>query len=228
MKEHAIIVAGGSGSRMQSSIPKQFLEIAGKPVLFYTIEAFQKYSSTISIILVLPSDQLNFWQELCQKHKVDFKLQVQSGGNSRFQSVKKGLEVITEDGLVAVHDGVRPLIKPETIRNAFGMARQHGTAVVATSLKESIREKTGQMSIAKDRSRYALVQTPQVFRVSELKRAYTFGEQPYLTDDASVAEAAGIKIRLVDGDYENIKITTPEDVIFAEAIINGRIKKSEL
>src|SRR5690606_690353 len=115
MKEHAIIVAGGSGSRMQSSIPKQFLEIAGKPVLFYTIEAFQRYSSEINIVLVLPADQLYFWNDLCRKHKVDFNLKTQPGGNSRFQSVKKGLEAISEDGLVAIHDGVRPLIKPETI-----------------------------------------------------------------------------------------------------------------
>lgn len=226
MKEYAIIVAGGSGSRMRSAVPKQFMEIGGRPALFHTIEAFFTYSPSIHIILVLPENQFEFWEQLCEKHQFDISVQMQRGGNSRFQSVKNGLEVIAGEGLVAVHDGVRPLIKPKIIADAFKCAAHKGSAITATPLKESIREKTGGTSFARDRSQYVLVQTPQVFRVGELKAAYKIGEKASLTDDASVAEAAGIKIHLVEGDYENIKITTPEDVVFAEAIIKERIKKS--
>lgn len=223
--DYAIIVAGGSGSRMKSQIPKQFIDLDGEPILFHTIRAFRQYSASVRIILVLPQEQLALWNELCQKHKFTTDMQIQTGGGTRFQSVKRGLELIHTEGLVAVHDGVRPLISPKTIGRAFECAGKNGSAVVATALKESIREKQGDTTVARNRSQYYLVQTPQVFQVRDLKKAYETEEKEHLTDDASVAEAAGIAIHLVEGDYENVKITTPEDVIFADAILKERKNK---
>jgi 2-C-methyl-D-erythritol 4-phosphate cytidylyltransferase len=221
-KEYAIIVAGGSGTRMKTSIPKQFLLLKGRPVLMYTIEAFSKYNSSISIVLVLPEHEQNFWENLCTEF--DFKIphQLKTGGKTRYESVKNGLKAIKEqDALVAIHDGVRPLISKDVIEQSFKVAAETGNAVVSVGLKDSIRkislDGTSQAII---RDEYKLIQTPQTFRYSVIKDAYN-SEDAGFTDDASVAEANGIKINLIEGSHQNLKITTPEDIIIAEAFLNS-------
>lgn len=221
-REYAILVAGGKGTRIKSKLPKQFLELLGKPILMHTIEAFYRYSPTITIILVLPEDDFETWQSLCEKHHFNMPLILQKGGESRFQSVKKGLEKIEGAGLVAIHDGVRPLVSEDIIGASFRLAAVHGSAVAAVRLKESIRMTDQDTTKAMDRSKFRLVQTPQTFQVDLIKRAYKIKEDPSLTDDASVAEKAGHLISLFEGSYENIKITTPEDLVIAEALLKSK------
>ena len=220
--EYALVVAGGKGTRISSNTPKQFLELNGLPVLMHTILAFDQYSKHITIILVLPEDDLQLWQSLCLKHKFTRPLILQNGGPTRFQSVKKGLEKIEGDGLVAIHDGVRPLVNQEIIATSFRLAAVHQSAIAAVPLKESIRLMDGDNSKAVDRSKYRLIQTPQTFRVSLIREAYEMQEDLNLTDDASVAENSGHVISLFQGNYENIKITTTEDLIIAEALLRAR------
>lgn len=216
---YAIIVAGGSGSRMQSSSPKQFIPVGGLPILMHTIRQFQSFSPTPSIILVLPQKDLSTWQDLCQRYTFNIPLRIVPGGASRFQSVKNGLDAITEkQGLVAIHDGVRPFVSPETIRKSFEVAQIKGCAVAAVPLKDSIRKvnDTGENE-ALDRNQFRLIQTPQTFQLSVIKQSFLTPESLDFTDDASVAEKAGFPITLIEGAYENIKITTTEDLIWAEA-----------
>lgn len=217
LPEYAIIVAGGSGSRMQHDLPKQFIQVAGKPILMHTIEQFYNYNPTIRLIVVLPKEQLDTWRDLCKKHEFRVFHMTVPGGATRFGSVKNGLSAVMGDGLVAVHDGVRPFVETATIKRAFEVAANDGSAVVAVSPKDSIRELTADGSIAVPRTNYKLVQTPQVFSAAILHKAYEQPEQEYFTDDASVVESIGEKITLVEGSYRNIKITTPEDLILAEA-----------
>ncbi|OKL40659.1 2-C-methyl-D-erythritol 4-phosphate cytidylyltransferase [Pontibacter flavimaris] len=215
--EYAIIVAGGSGSRMQHELPKQFMEVAGKPILMHTIERFHKYNPAVRMVVVLPQEQLNTWRSLCQKHGFRLFHMTVPGGATRFGSVRNGLDAVMGDGLVAVHDGVRPFVAVETIQAAYEAAATYGSAVVAVSPKDSIRELTAEGSRAVPRAKYKLVQTPQVFQASILRKAYEQPEQEYFTDDASVVESIGESITLVEGSYRNIKITTPEDLLLAEA-----------
>ncbi|WP_276499570.1 2-C-methyl-D-erythritol 4-phosphate cytidylyltransferase [Pontibacter litorisediminis] len=215
--EYAIIVAGGSGSRMQHDTPKQFLEVAGKPILMHTIEQFYRYSPAVRLIVVLPQEQLSTWRELCRKHTFKLFHMTVPGGATRFGSVKNGLGAVMGEGLVAVHDGVRPFVEIGTIRAAYETAARYGSAVVAVSPKDSIRELTGTGSRAVPRTKYKLVQTPQVFEAGILRKAYEQPEQEHFTDDASVVESIGERIELVEGSYRNIKITTPEDLLLAEA-----------
>jgi 2-C-methyl-D-erythritol 4-phosphate cytidylyltransferase len=222
VKEYALIVAGGKGTRIKSSTPKQFLELDGKPVLMHTLEAFYRYSENIHIILVLPADDFSTWEMLCTRHKFHKPLLLQRGGDSRFQSVKNGLDKIEGDGLVAIHDGVRPLIHEDIIGASFRLAAVHRSAVAAVRLKESIRMTDQDTTKAMDRSRFRLIQTPQTFQVDLIKKAYSLKEDDTLTDDASVAERAGHAISLFEGSYENIKITTPEDLVVAEALLRSR------
>lgn len=217
LPEYAIIVAGGSGSRMQHEVPKQFIEVAGKPILMHTIERFHEYNPNLRLIVVLPQQQLNTWRDLCRKHSFKIFHMVVAGGASRFSSVKNGLDAVQGEGLVAVHDGVRPFVKTATIKAAFEAAAVHGSAVVAVPPKDSIRELTPEGSQAVPRVNYKLVQTPQCFRAGILRRAYEQPEQEHFTDDASVVEQLGEKVVLVEGNYRNIKITTPEDLVLAEA-----------
>ncbi len=225
LPEYAIIVAGGSGSRMQRQLPKQFIEVAGKPILMHTIERFYTYNSSLRIIVVLPQEQLTAWRELCRKHTFKVFHMTVTGGATRFQSVKNGLGAVMGDGLIAVHDGVRPFVDVEIIREAFKAAEQHGSAVVAVSPKDSIRELSEEGSHAVQRDKYKLVQTPQCFKADILRKAYEQPEQEYFTDDASVVESIGESIKLVEGSYRNIKITTPEDLILAEAFVKEDIQK---
>lgn len=221
---YAIIVAGGSGSRMKSEIPKQFLPLNNKPILIHTVEKFLQVPD-IQVIVVLPKNDIEYWHEITatneiiQSYKNAIKITV--GGASRFQSVKNGLNTIETDGLVAVHDGVRPLINLEIIQNSFQVAAQKGSAVTSVWVKDSVRQvdNNGE-SNALDRTKLKLVQTPQTFQINLMKRAFEVEEQPFFTDCASVLEYAGEKITLIDGAYENIKITTPEDMLVAEAFLS--------
>ena len=218
MQEFVIIVAGGSGSRMGSDIPKQFLNINGLPILMHTLKAFRAYSETVSIILVLPADHFDLWQELCDRFSFQIKHKVIEGGETRFESVKNGLNSIdAQEGIVAVHDGVRPVISKKIISYSYLHAKEFGTAVACVPSKDSIRRvNSNGENIAEDRAFFRLIQTPQTFRLDWMRAAFKTSYQPHFTDCASVLESAGYAIQLVEGAYENIKITTPEDLKWAE------------
>lgn len=222
LKEYTLIVAGGKGTRIKSKLPKQFLELNGLPILMHTINAFLRYNREMTIILVLPEDDFALWNELCGRHNFTTKLILTKGGESRFQSVKNGLAKIEGEGVVAIHDGVRPLVSEDIIGASFHLAAVHESAVAAVRLKESIRMTDQDNTKAMDRSRFRLIQTPQTFKVSLIKQAYQQKEDASLTDDASVAERAGHIISLFEGSYENIKITTQEDLIVAKALLDAR------
>ena len=221
-REYAVIVAGGKGTRIKSDVPKQFLELNGLPVLMHAIAAFYRYSENIHVIVVIPEDDFAVWENLCVKHSFQRTVVLQKGGDTRFQSVKNGLAQISGDGLVAIHDGVRPLVNEDIIGASFRLAAVHKSAVASVRLKESIRITDQVTTRSADRSRFRLIQTPQTFQVELIKKAYESREDPSLTDDASVAERAGHLISLFEGSYENIKITTPEDLIIAEALLKNR------
>lgn len=223
--EYALIVAGGKGTRIKSDLPKQFLELNGLPILMHTIDAFYRYSGNIQVIVVIPDGDFNVWKRLCVKYAFHKPVLLQKGGDTRFQSVKNGLALISGDGLVAIHDGVRPLVNEDIIAASFRLAAVHKSAVASVRLKESIRITDQDTTRAADRSRFRLIQTPQTFQVELIKKAYELKEDPSLTDDASVAERAGHLISLFEGSYENIKITTPEDLIIAEALLKSRRRK---
>ena len=212
----AIIVAGGKGERMHADIPKQFIEIQGKPILMHTLESFHRYDAAIQLIVVLPSVQIEFWNELCQKHAFSLPHLIVAGGQTRFHSVKNGLDTVNVPALVAVHDGVRPLVSVETIARCFDEAEKNEAAIPVIDLVDSIRQVTADGNQSVDRNAYKLVQTPQVFDSVVLKKAYEQDFSPLFTDDASVVEAIGIKIHLVEGNRENIKITTAFDLRIAE------------
>ncbi|RYF73855.1 MAG: 2-C-methyl-D-erythritol 4-phosphate cytidylyltransferase [Cytophagaceae bacterium] len=214
----AIIVAGGSGSRMKADIAKQFLLLKGKPILQHTIEQFLAYSPDIPIRLVLPERDLEIWESLCVTHQF-FPANVITiiGGATRFQSVRNGLASIPteadETGLVAVHDGVRPYVTPATIAVSFATASHKGSAVTCVPAKDSVRLLSSDgSSKAIDRAQVRLIQTPQTFRLDWFRQAFSGPEQAHFTDCASVLEFAGYPISLIEGDYENIKITTPDDL----------------
>jgi 2-C-methyl-D-erythritol 4-phosphate cytidylyltransferase len=224
VKKSVIIVAGGKGNRFKSEIPKQFMELEGKPILMHTIEVFYNFSREIEILVVLPEDQMEYWKSLCAHHQFNIYHKLIEGGAERYFSVKNGLEQISAEGLVAIHDGVRPMIDKTTIENCFKMAEIEGNAVPVIDLTDSVREiqKDG-TSLHVDRNRYKLIQTPQVFRSSLIIEAYKKGFSQGFTDDASVLEALipGC-IKLVQGNRQNIKITTSEDFKYAEAILKSR------
>lgn len=222
LKEYALIVAGGKGTRIRSAVPKQFIVVNGLPVLMHTVNAFFRYSEKITVILVLPEDDFTTWRSLCEKYSFSNPLILQKGGDTRFQSVRNGLGSIQGEGLVAIHDGVRPLVSEDIIAASFRLAAVHQSAVAAVRLKESIRMTDQDNTQAMDRSRFRLIQTPQTFNVSLIREAYKMKEDQSLTDDASVAERSGHTISLFEGSYENIKITTSEDLLIAEALLTAR------
>jgi 2-C-methyl-D-erythritol 4-phosphate cytidylyltransferase len=228
MSDYIIILAGGKGLRMGADIPKQFLPIGGKPILMRTIERFREYSPTISIILVLPEAQQEYWRELCKKHRFNVDYKVANGGETRFHSIKNGLQLIPDDavGVVGVHDGVRPFPAIDVIADCFSTARRCGTAIPVVKVVETVRHIEPQLSAVASktvpREDYRLVQTPQMFDIQLHKRAYSQDYKDSFTDDASVVEALGHDVTLVEGNRENIKITTPFDMIVAEAIVNSQ------
>jgi len=217
---YVIIVAGGSGTRMGAPIPKQFLPLKGRPVLMHTIEAFYHSKTNPIIITVLPDEYHAYWEELCVVHEFNIPHQLVKGGQTRFHSVKNGLDIIDdENALVAVHDAVRPLTKPGIIDLSYTHAATHGNAVTAIKSRDTVRQLREGISTHLLRDEIYLVQTPQTFRAAYLKTAY---QQPYsdkFTDDASVVEAAGFTINLIEGSHHNIKITFPEDIALAEVLL---------
>lgn len=236
--DYVIIVAGGKGLRMGSDIPKQFLPIGGKPVLMRTLERFREYSDDLQIILVLPEAQQDYWQELCQKYHFPLPTTTSlpqeggvgggsyllaNGGQTRFHSVQNGLALVPDDaeGVVGVHDGVRPFPAIEVIRNCYETAREKKAVIPVIPVVETVRHLEGEGSVTVPRGDYRLVQTPQTFDIQLLKAA---NRQPYndgFTDDASVVESYGNDITLVEGNRENIKITTPYDIVVAEALLTS-------
>ena len=219
-QDYVIIVAGGKGLRMGSDIPKQFLPIGGKPVLMRTLERFREYSKELNIILVLPEAQQDYWQELCKKYNFEVEYQLANGGQTRFHSVQNGLALVPDDaeGVVGVHDGVRPFPAVEVIRKCYEAASTAKAVIPVIPVVETVRHLEGEESVTVPRGDYRLVQTPQTFDIQLLKAA---NRQPYndgFTDDASVVESYGHAITLVEGNRENIKITTPYDIVVAEAL----------
>lgn len=222
MQKYAVIVAGGCGTRMKREMPKQFIPIAGKPILMHTLQAFEQVKLGIEIILILPKYQIEDWKKLCTQYKFKVPHQITHGGDSRFQSVKNGLRQIEREvGLVAIHDGVRPLVNSQIILNAFETAEQKGNAVPTLPLKDAIRRVVADENKALNRKAYQLIQTPQTFRLHQIKAAFRQADDPAFTDDATVLEATGERINLIEGSYRNIKITTPEDLVLAEALLSG-------
>jgi 2-C-methyl-D-erythritol 4-phosphate cytidylyltransferase len=220
LKKFALIVAGGNGTRMKKAVPKQFLEIAEKPILMHTFEAFIRFDPSIQFILVIPESEFEYWKQLCSIHKFNIPHQLAPGGAVRFESVKNGLNLIDEDGIVFIHDGVRPLVSEQTLQNCLDTASEKGNALPVIPPAESVRRIDGKTSKAVDRSNYFLVQTPQTFKVSKIKEAYNRPYSDWFTDDASVLEASGSEIFTVMGNRENIKITFAEDLKFAAFLLN--------
>jgi len=219
MNKIVIIVAGGTGNRMQSETPKQFMLLQKLPVLMHSMNSFIKSDNNLELRLVLPESELEAWRNLCIEYNFKVKHAVFAGGETRFHSVKNGLEGINAPSIIAIHDGVRPLVSQKTIANCFDLALQQGTAIPVLPVTESIREVIEEDSFAKKRDDYRRVQTPQVFQSDLLLDAYDTEYEEDFTDDASVVEKAGYKIYLAEGNEENIKITTPLDFVIAEALL---------
>lgn len=223
MKKVAVVVAGGSGSRMQSDIPKQFLLLGGKPLLIHTLTVFRRFAPEIELILALPAREIEHWQMLCNKFGFGEAHTIVEGGKTRFHSVKNALYEVENQSIVGVHDGVRPLVSTETLRRCYQTAEEHGNALPVADIFESVRKTEGDTSVSVNRDQYKIVQTPQVFRAELIKQAYEQAFRESFTDDASVAEAYGVKIRIVKGNRENIKITTPHDLYIAEALLSKAV-----
>lgn len=221
--EHVIIVAGGKGLRMGAELPKQFLPIGGKPVLMHTIRKFRAYSEDLNIVVVLPHDQQDYWRKLCEKHSFDIKHTVVDGGETRFHSSLNGIQALNCNAgdVVAIHDGVRPFVSQDVIARSFEEARRSGACIPTLPVTDTLRyvgsDKVGHNVL---RNNYRIVQTPQTFRADVLCKAFA---QPYrdsFTDDASVAEASGFSVTMIEGNRENIKITTPFDLAVAATLLS--------
>jgi 2-C-methyl-D-erythritol 4-phosphate cytidylyltransferase len=221
-KNHLILVAGGTGTRMMQHLPKQFLQLLGEPVIVHTLRQFRRFDPHMNIVVVMHPDYVEYWNHLRETLGLDIPHTAVPGGRERFHSVKAGLDSIADlQGIVGIHDAVRPLASIATIRNAYDAAASGGAAVPVIPVNESLRQMTGATSMALNRSLFRLVQTPQCFSIALLKEAFQQEYIPEFTDDASVMEAAGHNIQLVEGNRENIKLTTPEDLIMAEALIRS-------
>jgi len=216
-----VIVAGGTGSRMKSETPKQFLDLAGKPVILWTIEKFLTFDPSIKVILVLPESHLIVWDGLKKKHAHAEDVIITTGGSTRFQSVKKGLENVYPDGIVGIHDAVRPLVSQDTLVRCYTEAEKTGSAVPVIDSEDSLRTVIGLGSNILDRASVRRVQTPQVFQADKLITAYDNCLEKAYTDDASVYESYYGQVNLVEGNIENIKITYPTDMKVAEALLTS-------
>ena len=225
--DYIIIVAGGKGMRMGAEVPKQFLSIGGKPILMHTIESFHEYNPELEIILVLPKSQHEYWKQLCTEHNFNVSHTIINGGDTRFESSRNGLAAIPDEeiGVAGIHDGVRPFVSKEVIDNCFETARDDFAAIPVLPVTDTIRyvdKQGGGKNVM--RSDYRVVQTPQVFDIQLLKQAYNADYQESFTDDASVVESLGCQATMVEGNRENIKITTPFDIIIAEALLKSQQK----
>lgn len=231
MRKYVLIVAGGKGLRMGGDLPKQFIPLEGKPVLMHTLEAFHRWDASAELILVLPEDHQSYWNMLCREIGCKVPHRIANGGETRFHSVRNGLEMLSEEirntsegngkALIAVHDGVRPFVTAEVITACFEEAERNGAAIPVTPMIDSLRVIDRDGSHPVDRSRYVAVQTPQVFDASLLLKAYDQEFSPFFTDDASVIEAMGDPVCLVAGNRENIKLTTPFDLLIAKALLTS-------
>jgi 2-C-methyl-D-erythritol 4-phosphate cytidylyltransferase len=224
----ALIVAGGSGTRMCAETPKQFLLLNSLPILMHTISAFNILECKPRILVVLPEHHIDFWNQLCIRHAFNVQHTLVKGGETRFHSVKNGLNAIDGDGLVAIHDGVRPIVSQNLIERCFNVASEKGNALPAVKPNETVRLGTPEISKKINRDECWLVQTPQVFEVSKIKSYYMIAYNETFTDDASVAEANGCKIQMVEGERENIKITTPIDLAYASQVLKTKAEGSGL
>jgi 2-C-methyl-D-erythritol 4-phosphate cytidylyltransferase len=224
MQKAAVLVAGGRGTRMGAPISKQYLPIAGLPILMHTLSVFHQVDPGIELILVIPKDDFAYWNELCEKFQFQIPHQLVAGGNSRFQSVKNGISAISfEEGLVAIHDGVRPFVNESVIQESFEKAEEKGSAVAVIALKDSIRKLTDDgKNFYQERQYFRLVQTPQTFDLKRIRKAFQVTELPQFTDDATVYEHQGWEVTLISGNPENIKITTPEDMDYAAYLAERR------
>lgn len=225
MEKVAVIVAGGMGRRMQSPVPKQFMMLAGKPVIFYSVDIFLQYDPTMEIILALPENNVSSWENLCDHFHIHPPVKIAPGGDTRFHSVKSALRWVSASKLVAVHDAVRPLVAMETIARVFTAAESSGAAIPVIPPAESLRRVNQNESVPVDRNEYVLVQTPQVFHSDILLKAYQQEYDPAFTDDASVVQKAGFPITLVEGSPENLKITSPADLKMAEFLLQEKYNK---
>ncbi len=221
MKKYAIIVAGGSGTRMGTEIPKQFLELKGKPVLMHSMKRFFNFDPNITLIVVLPQQQIKYWENLCEIHHFNIPHTIVVGGSERFYSVKNGLSVIKENALVAIHDAVRPMVSSTTIKKAFDAAHNFGNGIPSVAVHDSLRKVEGEQNFAVMRNQYKIIQTPQCFASSIIMEAFKQDYSSGFTDDASVIESVGLKVHLTEGNLENIKITSPVDLKMAETLIDG-------
>lgn len=219
MKKYVLIVAGGKGLRMGADLPKQFIPLNGKPLLMHTLSVFYEWDASAGLLLVLPQSHQVYWSMLCTELNFTVPHTIVTGGETRFHSVLNGLKEIHEPGLIAVHDGVRPFVTPETITACFAKAATTGAAIPVVPIVDSIRKREGEDSFPVDRNSYCAVQTPQVFVSAILHAAYKQSYTDAFTDDASVVEAAGGRISLVDGDRGNIKITTSVDLLYAKILL---------
>ncbi len=222
MKKYAIIVAGGTGTRMGAHLPKQFMLLKGKPVLFYSIDAFLKAYEDMQVILVLPEGYLAIGQEIVNGYFDKTKVQITTGGFTRFQSVQHGLALVDEESIIFVHDAVRCLVSIELIRRCYTKALFAGSAIPVIVSKDSVRLMTDKGSEIFDRSKVLLVQTPQTFLSKVILPGFKAPFQVEFTDEASVVEANGTKVSLVEGEENNIKITRPVDLVIAEKILENR------
>ncbi len=228
MNKVAVVVAGGVGTRMQSSYPKQFVEIGKKPVLYYTLYFLKQAFNDIDLIVVLPKQHIQEWKELCIKFDINISHNIVEGGTTRFHSVENGLRAINKDEnntIVAIHDGVRPFVNQDVIAKGFSTAQKYGSAIPVIPLYESVREVSNVYSKPIEREKLKIVQTPQFFQLRLIRNAYNIPYSETFTDDASVYETLGKQVVLIDGNKENIKITVPSDILYANALINERYKQ---
>jgi len=221
MEKYVLIVAGGKGLRMKSELPKQFIEINNKPVLMHTFDAFSGIGNINNFILILATEYIGYWEELCEKHCFKTEHTVIEGGPKRYHSVKRGLSLIPNNSLVAIHDAVRPVVSRNIIKNGFDIAAKKGNAIPAVAIKESIRKISGSLSKSVNREMFKIVQTPQFFQSALIKRAYEQAFNEKFTDDANMLESLGKQIYLIEGDTKNIKITDPEDLVYAEYLLKS-------
>ena len=222
MKKYAVIVAGGKGVRMGTAMPKQFLDLGGHPVLYHTIKAFVDAYEDMHLVLVLPTDQLSYAQMVLQSFPERIDITIVAGGETRYHSVQNGLKAVEGEAIIFVHDGVRPLVMPALIQRCYETALDRGTAIPAIPVADSMRIVDGDDSDPVDREAMRIIQTPQTFRSDVLLPAFAQEWKPSFTDEATVVEAAGTDVVLVEGERSNIKVTTPEDLLIAEALLNNR------
>jgi 2-C-methyl-D-erythritol 4-phosphate cytidylyltransferase len=224
-KKYAVIVAGGRGTRMHTTIPKQFLPFMGKPLLCYAFEAFAKAMPGIKLVLVLPGDQLKSAQVVLKSYIGGIDVTVVEGGETRFHSVQNGLKKIKDDGIVFVHDGARPLLSDDLIHRCYQQALEMGSAIPAIPINDSVRMVNGSTTRAVDREQLRIIQTPQTFRTELILPAFQQEWRPEFTDEATVVEAFGTEVFLIDGLQDNIKITVPDDMVIAEVLLKARANK---